>query len=127
MGTNADRRGGDRLLCAELVQMIWQDETGRERRKVANLEDISLTGVCLQVEQPISVGTMLAVHYGDGELLGTIRYCRQQDSGYLLGVELAEGSRWSSQHYKPEHLLDPKDLVDRAMERHSTVDKSKVN
>jgi hypothetical protein len=52
-------------------------------------------------------------------LLGTIRYCRHQDTGYLLGVELAEGSRWSSQHYKPEHLLDPKALVDQAMSRRS--------
>ena len=119
MGTISDRRGGDRLLCAELVQMIWHDESGRERRKIANLEDISLTGVCLQVEQPIAAGTAIAVQYGDGELLGTIRYCRQQDTGWFLGVELAEGCRWSSQHYKPEHLLDPKELMDKAISRHS--------
>lgn len=120
MGTNSDRRGGDRLLCAELVQMIWHDDMGRERRKIANLEDISLTGICLQVEHPIAAGTALAIQYGDGELLGTIRYCREQDTGYFLGVELAEGSRWSSQHYKPEHLLDPKELMDQAMSRHTT-------
>jgi hypothetical protein len=126
MEMSSERRGGDRLLCAELVQMIWHDEMGRERRKIANLEDISLTGVCLQVEQPISAGTLLAVQYGDGELLGTIRYCRHQDCGYFLGVELTEGSRWSTQHYKPEHLLDPKDLVEQAMERRS-FEKLKVN
>ncbi len=120
MGTISDRRGGDRLLCAELVQMIWQDAMGREHRKIANLEDISLTGVCLQVEHPIAAGTTLAIQYGDGELLGTIRYCREQDTGYFLGVELAEGSRWSSQHYKPEHLLDPKELVEKAMSRHGS-------
>jgi hypothetical protein len=113
----SERRDGDRLLCAELVQMIWHDEMGRERRRIANLEDISLTGVCLQVEQPMAAGTTVAVQYGDGELLGIIRYCRHQDTGYFLGVELAEGSRWSSQHYKPEHLLDPKDLVENAMSR----------
>ncbi len=122
----SDRRGGDRLLCAELVQIIWHDEAGRERRRVANLEDISLSGVCLQVETPIAAGTPIAVQYGDGELLGTIRYCRLLDSGYLLGVELVEGSRWSTTHYKPEHLLDPSDLVDQAMSRHQ-VEKTKVN
>jgi hypothetical protein len=126
METTSERRDGDRLLCAELVQLIWHDEAGRERRRVANLEDISLTGVCLQVENPIAAGTALAIQYGDGELLGTIRYCRLQDCGYFLGVELAEGSRWSSQHYKPEHLLDPKDLLDRTMSRIS-AEKSKVN
>jgi hypothetical protein len=126
MEKTLDRRGGDRLLCAELVQLIWQDEAGRERRRIANLEDISLTGVCLQVEHPIAAGTAVAVQYGDGELLGTIRHCRLQDSGYLLGVELAEGSRWSSQHYKPEHLLDPKDLVDQAESRRC-IEKTKMN
>jgi len=126
METTSNRRNDDRLLCAELVQLIWHDEMGRERRKIANLEDISLTGVCLQVEQPMPAGMAIAMQYGDGELLGTIRYCRYQDTGYFLGVELAEGSRWSSQHYKPEHLLDPKDLLDQAMARRS-VEKTKVN
>ena len=126
METISNRRDGDRLLCAELVQMIWHDAMGREHRKVANLEDISLKGVCLQVEQPMPAGTLIAVHYGDGELLGTIRYCTQLDTGYLLGVELAEGSRWSSQHYKPQHLLDPKELVEKAMLR-SSEESPKIN
>ena len=126
MQTTSDRRGGDRLLCAELVQIIWQDEAGRERKRVANLEDISLSGVCLQVESPNAAGTPIAIQYGDGELLGTIRYCRFQDSGYFLGVQLAEGSRWSTQHYKPDHLLDPSELLDQAMSRHQ-IDKTKVN
>jgi hypothetical protein len=126
MANTSDRRVDDRLLCAELVQMIWHDEMGRERRKIANLEDISLTGVCLQVESPIAAGTVIALQYGDGELLGTIRHCRKQDLGYFLGVELAEGSRWSSQHYKPEHLLDPKELIDNAVSRREAA-KPRVN
>jgi hypothetical protein len=120
MEMTSERRDKDRLLCAELVQLIWQDEAGRERRRIANLEDISLTGICLQVEQPMAAGTPIAIRYGDGELLGTIRYCRHQDTGYFLGVELAEGSRWSSQHYKPEHLLDPKELVEKAISRRNS-------
>jgi hypothetical protein len=113
-----NRRDNDRLLCAELVQLIWRDESGRQSRRVANLEDISLSGICLQVENPIPVGTTLTMEYGDGALVGTIRYCRFQDCGYFLGVELAEGCRWSSQHFRPEHLLDPSELVDQALQRH---------
>jgi hypothetical protein len=123
MEMTSNRRDGDRLLCAELIQLIWNDAAGRERRRVANLEDISLSGVCLQVESAIESGTAVAMQYGDGELLGTVRYCRFQDSGYFLGVELSEGSRWSSQHFKPKHLLDPKDLVDQVLARHSTETK----
>ena len=121
MQESRDRREENRLLCAELVELIWEDDAGRARRRVANLEDISLSGVCLQVESPIPAGTDIAVHYGDGQLVGTIRYCRYQDTGYFLGVELVEGCRWSSQHYRPQHLLDPNELVEQAMQRHRSL------
>ena len=118
MQETENRRGTDRLLCAELVELCWLDANDRENRRVANLEDISLSGVCLQIEGTIPTGTAVSVRYGDGELLGTVRYCRFEGLGYFLGVELVEGCKWSNLHYRPEHLLNPADLVDRAVERH---------
>jgi hypothetical protein len=118
MQDTQNRRDNNRLLCAEIVQVVWDDPSGRQRRSVANLEDISLSGLCLQVENPIPTGTPIAMEYGDGELVGTIRYCRFQDWGYFLGIELLEGCRWSSQHFRPQHLLDPSDLLDQAVMRH---------
>jgi hypothetical protein len=118
-----DRRNDGRLLCAELVQIIWQDKSGRDCRRVANLEDISLSGICLQVESPIPAGTAIVMHYGDGELLGTVRHCRHEEAGYFLGVELAEGCRWSSKHFRPQHLLDPSELIDQTMRRRGTSSK----
>ena len=115
-----EKRADARLLCAELVQLIWQNESGQERRTVANLEDISLSGVCVQMEREIRPGTDVAINYGDGELLGTVRYCLFRDVGYFLGIELKPASRWSSQHYKPQHLLDPRELVEQAVQRHSS-------
>ena len=112
-----NRREAGRLLCAELVELCWLDTNDRQQRRVANLEDISLSGVCLQIEGTIPTGTAVCVRYGDGELLGTVRYCRFEGLGYFVGVELAEGCKWSSQHFRPEHLLDPSDLVDQAIER----------
>jgi hypothetical protein len=106
------------MLCAEIVQVVWQDASGRTRRSVANLEDISLSGLCLQVENPIPTDTPIAMEYGDGELVGTVRYCRFQEWGYFLGIELLDGCRWSSQHFRPQHLLDPLDLLDQAVMRH---------
>jgi hypothetical protein len=117
MQDTENRREDHRLLCAELVQLVWQDESGRQRRRVANLEDISLSGLCLQVESPIPAGTAITMPYGDGELVGIIRYCRFQDCGYFLGIELVDGCRWSSQHFRPQHLLDPNELVNQAMLR----------
>ncbi|HEY1950961.1 MAG TPA: hypothetical protein VGG97_28370 [Bryobacteraceae bacterium] len=118
MQDTQNRRSDNRLLCAEIVQLVWDDPSGRQRRSVANLEDISLSGLCLQVENPIPTGTPIAMEYGDGELVGTIRYCRFQEWGYFLGIELLDGCRWSSQHFRPQHLLDPSDLLDQAVMRH---------
>ena len=40
------------MLCAELVELRWRDKHGFERRDMAHLEDISLSGACLQAEKP---------------------------------------------------------------------------
>ena len=60
------------------------------------------------------------MQYGDGELVGVVRYCAFRGFGFFLGVQLEEGSRWSSQHYRPQHLLDPQELVERVMVRHQS-------
>ena len=120
MQQTQNRRETGRLLCAELVELCWLDNAGREHRRVANLEDISLSGVCLQIEGAIPTGTPVSIRYGDGELLGSVRYCRFEGLGYFVGVELAEGCKWSSKHFRPEHLLDPADLVEQAVARQKT-------
>ena len=112
-----DRRANARLLCADLVQLIWQDHAGRERRNVANLEDISLCGVCLQLESPCPLGTHIRMAYGDGELVGIVRYSTHREGAYFLGVELDESSRWSTKHFRPQHLLDPGALIDKVLAR----------
>lgn len=114
-----EKRNDNRLLCAELVELVWQNESGNQRHAIANLEDISLCGACLQLEREIRPGTPVAINYGDGELLGTVRYCLYREFGYFLGIELNESCRWSSLHYKPQHLLDPRELVERAVLRHA--------
>ncbi|MBV9084588.1 MAG: hypothetical protein JOZ62_18085 [Acidobacteriaceae bacterium] len=114
-----ERRNDARMLCAELVQLTYKDQAGYQRKRVANLEDISLTGVCLQVEARVPEGCQVTIRYGDGELLGTVRYCVFRDTSYFLGIQFDEGCRWSTQHFRPEHLLDPRDLVQEALRRRS--------
>jgi len=101
------------MLCADLVDIQWRDQTGRFRRGVANLEDISLSGACLQVERPVSLGTTLHVTYPSGELIGKVKYCVFREIGYFLGLEFDSGSRWSQREFKPLHLLDPRQLLTR--------------
>jgi hypothetical protein len=84
---------------------------------VANLEDISLSGACLQVERPVPLETDFRISYPSGELVGKVKYCVFREIGYFLGIEFDPGSRWSQRHYRPQHLLDPRRLVNRVTNR----------
>jgi hypothetical protein len=105
------------MLCADLVDVKWKDQTGRTRRGVANLEDISLSGACLQVDRPVPMGTSFRISYPSGELVGKVKYCVFREIGYFLGIEFDPGSRWSQRHFRPQHLLDPRRLVGRVTNR----------
>ncbi|HET8548392.1 MAG TPA: PilZ domain-containing protein [Bryobacteraceae bacterium] len=112
-----NRRAEPRLLCADLVDIQWKDKAGRTRRAVANLEDISLSGACVQLEMPVPLETRLHISYPRGELRGRVCYCIYREIGYFLGVEFEPGFRWSLRSFKPQHLLDPRRLVSRAAAR----------
>jgi hypothetical protein len=117
MGTMIDRRIEPRMLCADLVEVEWKEPSGRRRRGVANLEDISLSGACIQMERPIPLGSPMRVRYPNGELTGTVKYCVFREIGYFLGLEFGAGSRWSPRSFRPQHLLDPRKLAARAANR----------
>jgi hypothetical protein len=112
-----DRRFETRLLCADLVDISWKIKGGRLKKGVANLEDISLSGACLQVERPLPLEAVVRISHSKGDLLGTVRYCVFRDIGYFLGVEFEAGSRWTLHQFKPQHLLDPRRLVLRSIHR----------
>ena len=112
-----DRRIEPRMLCADLVEIQWRDQTGRRRRAMANLEDISLSGACFQVERPIALGSAVRLAYPSGELAGAVKYCIFREIGYFLGVEFEPGTRWSPRSFRPQHLLDPRRMAVRAASR----------
>lgn len=122
-----ERRIEPRMLCADLVDVQWKDQNGRTRRGVANLEDISLSGACLQVDKPVPQGTTIRMSYPNGELMGIVKYCVFREIGYFLGVEFEEGSRWSQRHFRPQHLLDPRRLVGRVSSRLKATGTPTVN
>jgi hypothetical protein len=109
-GTMKERRLEQRLLCADLVEVEWKDPAGRTRRTVANLEDISASGACLQVETEIPLDTPVVIRYPQGDLSGEIRYCVYREIGYYLGVRFDQGLRWDESSFRPLHLFDPNRL-----------------
>src|SRR5438105_7025690 len=70
-----DRRSETRLMCADMVGVQWQDESGKKCNCTGLLEDISASGACLQMDDPIALGTSLAIKYRKGHLEGSVCYC----------------------------------------------------
>jgi PilZ domain len=112
-----EKRSEARMLCADLVEVEWRNKSGRLQTCVMNLEDISLSGACVQSDQQVHRGTRLCIHYGNGTLPGIVRYCVYRETGYFLGVEFSGGCKWPTNEFRPKHLLDPRKLVDRAVRR----------
>jgi hypothetical protein len=106
-----ERRAESRMLCADLVNVRWKDKSGRTRKSVANLEDISQSGVCLQLDTAIPIDTLLEISHSKGAFQGNVRYCLFREIGYFLGVQFSPGCKWSESHYQPQHLLDLRRLV----------------
>ena len=109
-----EKRAETRMLCSELVDVWWEDSTGRSHKALANLEDISLSGVCLQLDDPVPLDTVLRISHPNGEFQGDVRYCLFREIGYFLGVQFAPGCEWSPEAFKPQHLLDLRELVLRS-------------
>jgi len=112
-----ERRIEPRMLCADLVDIRWRDAAGRQRRGVANLEDISLSGACIQVERAMPLGADIRIAHPKGELAGKVKYCVFREIGYFLGVEFEPGTRWSPRSFRPQHLLDPRKMAARTASR----------
>ncbi len=112
-----EQRIDSRLLCADLVPVEWIDLRGAKRQSDANLEDISASGACLQVDEAVPPGSTIRIKHRRTTLTGMVKYCVYRDIGYFLGVQFDEETKWSPKLFKPMHLLDPRRLASRLMSR----------
>lgn len=107
-----DKRFEPRMLCADLVEIRWRDKAGKEQKAIANLEDISVSGACLQLDSAVPLQATIQIGYPKGKLLGRVRYCVYRDIGYFLGVEFDPGQKWTRLAFKPQYMFDPRRLVE---------------
>ncbi len=118
-----DRRIETRMLCADLIEVWWNDRGGALHRAPANLEDISFSGACLETEGPVPPGTVLHVQHPKASLAATVCYCSLRDTGYFVGVKFAPGYKWNRRRFLPKHLLDPRRLVAMTLRRGLTEER----
>jgi len=102
------------MLCADMVDVCWEDKKGRVQQVTGLLEDISASGACLQFETPVPLGVEIRWGSPKQQFTGRVQYCVYREIGYFVGVEFDSGSKWSKKTYKPQHLLDLQRLVGRA-------------
>ncbi len=97
-------RREDRELCADLVKVRWKVGSGPVQSEWAVLEDISPSGACLGLEEPIPPDTIVTLQFPKDRCQARIIYCECAKTNYLLGVEFEQGYRWSRRKFKPDHL-----------------------
>ena len=102
------------MLCADMVEILWKDRSGKKCRATALLEDISSYGACLQLETPVPLGVEIGWDAPAQFFAGYVRYCVYREIGYFVGVEFSKSSRWSKRTYAPQHLLDLEQLAANA-------------
>ncbi len=106
-----------RMLCADLLTVWWADASGRIEKQQANLEDISFSGLCIQVDAPVPSETVLHIVHPKASLAGRVCYCVYRDTGYFVGVKFEPGYKWNRRRFLPKHLLDPRRLVAMTLRR----------
>ena len=100
-----ERRGEGRLWCSDLIRV--RREGARRAILAANLEDISPSGACVLLEEPLPVATSVVLICRRSRFRGTVKYCVHHEVGYFAGVQFEAGQKWSRELYEPKHLLDP--------------------
>ncbi len=101
-----ERRLESRFLCADLIRIDWVTGDAEFRRLEGVLEDISTVGACVQVEEAIPPGALIAISTGDTCLTGCVTYCVYQEYGYFVGIHFAEDTKWSARTFEPQHLTN---------------------
>ena len=100
-----ERRSEPRHMCSDLVRVRLHSEAD-PKEFICNLEDISPSGACLQLEAALRDGADIEIVCSTCSLRGKVRYCRFVEIGYDVGVAFDEAQSWSRERFEPKHLLE---------------------
>ncbi len=98
-------RHEERELCADLVKVQWKPPSGPVHSEWAILDDISASGACLGIDEPIPPETIVELQFTTDHCQARVKYCKMDRINYQLGVQFENGYRWSRRKFKPQHLL----------------------
>ena len=107
------RQADERFLCADLVSLEWLNHLGQPRKEQAVLEDISQLGGCVQLEEPVALGSVVMLTVGTTPFYGHVCYCTLREEGYFIGLRFSNDTTWSAGLVKPQHLTSLRQLNSR--------------
>ena len=97
-----------------MARLSWVDGNDKRQPMEAVLEDISKIGACVQVEEPMPLGAMVAITTGGARFSGYVTHCVYRDYGYFVGIRFSGQTKWSAGTYQPEHLTSLQQLAKAA-------------
>jgi hypothetical protein len=84
-----ERRRQDRIPVSGQGEVHWYDKAGLRRVAAVAVENVTESGVRLNMSESLRGVPMLRLTGETWECLGRIRYCESGVAGYGVGVELA--------------------------------------
>jgi len=78
------------------IQVLWEDSTGREQITMAQLLNVSVGGLQLQLTERIPVRTAVFCNAPKMGVSGrgVVRYCNPSKGKFLIGLEFSNGTGW---------------------------------
>ena len=89
---NKDVRRYDRVPYVGPIRVSWEDVNGQPNYAPAKCQDVSESGLCIEVPVPVSVGIYISVRADQVKVGGSARVKRSARKGskYILGLELSQ-------------------------------------
>jgi hypothetical protein len=96
-----------RYLCSELVTVIYEEHPGDFYQATANLEEISMTGAVVLLDEKPRLGSAISLSVKGRDLFGLVT-SRLYDMtlGWFVNITLDTDSTWRREWFSPKHLLE---------------------
>jgi hypothetical protein len=75
-----------RTMLWAVAEVTWED-SGEIHKLPATLEDTSLSGACVRVKRPFSVGSKVMIRWHREQFSAVTKNCRNEGRDFLLGLQ----------------------------------------
>jgi hypothetical protein len=89
--SRSDARRHPRILFGDAVLICWEDEHGETMYARARCVNISASGICLELFEPVPTRTYVTLRVERGNICGmaSVRYCKRVNSKFKVGLEFS--------------------------------------